>query len=417
MKIFVSDLPKRAANKNFIVSLFSDCGKIDPKGITIYQNKYKQDDSSHNFSAFVTFRTKEEAMKAKTKYNYYKIDDVPIQIIFSDDETRQIRQSGRGFVSFSIIDPSMDEKQLEDMLSVYGEIIYLKINRKFQNAYVQFRTTENIMKIKRDFEGKTINGREIYIRSYKNNDHNSFEFITTCYISNIPTSINTDDDLKCLFTPYGKVISSKVVKNKYFKRNVGIGFVTMETEEQANLAISKINGIILDGNYIYCGHYMSQRERISYQNKKYDERKQKRNEKEKKEMRKVFISNLDKNITKNDIKYIVSDIGVIDKIVFRECYGSVEFIKKEDAKRFIELSSFIFINGRQLRASYFQSGYDYYSDRSEENLNTFLTLLSNNNQNTEKITKCARFLSDIQIKYLLDNPQFINRWIEMCNLN
>ena len=52
----------------------------------------------------------------------------------------------------------------------------------------------------------------------------------------------TDDDLITAFEPYGTVVSANVLMNSATGENHGYGFVEMASEEEANAAISALNG-------------------------------------------------------------------------------------------------------------------------------------------------------------------------------
>lgn len=67
------------------------------------------------------------------------------------------------------------------------------------------------------------------------------------YVGNLEYSI-TEDDLKTAFE--GKGIKTKIVeiiKDKYTGRSKGFGFVSVETEEEAQKAIDSLNGQDLKG--------------------------------------------------------------------------------------------------------------------------------------------------------------------------
>jgi len=50
-----------------------------------------------------------------------------------------------------------------------------------------------------------------------------------------------DADLEQLFAKYGKVLSARVVTDKFSGRSRGFGFVEMETAEEAQAAIEGVN--------------------------------------------------------------------------------------------------------------------------------------------------------------------------------
>jgi RNA recognition motif-containing protein len=66
------------------------------------------------------------------------------------------------------------------------------------------------------------------------------------YVSNLPYSVN-DQALAQLFGGHGAVVSAKIVTDKMSGRSKGFGFVEMETEQEANTALEKLNGQDLNG--------------------------------------------------------------------------------------------------------------------------------------------------------------------------
>lgn len=57
----------------------------------------------------------------------------------------------------------------------------------------------------------------------------------------------TESALTDYFAQAGKVVSATIISDKYSGQSKGFGFVEMETEEEAKLAIEKLNGQNLDG--------------------------------------------------------------------------------------------------------------------------------------------------------------------------
>ncbi len=60
------------------------------------------------------------------------------------------------------------------------------------------------------------------------------------YVGNLSWSM-TDEDLLNLFTPYGSVLSSKILKDKMTGRSKGFGFVEMSDDESARSAIAGLH--------------------------------------------------------------------------------------------------------------------------------------------------------------------------------
>lgn len=69
------------------------------------------------------------------------------------------------------------------------------------------------------------------------------------FIGNLNFHIN-DDDLKQLFSPFGEVVSSRIILDQETGKSRGFGFVKMLLEEDAQAAIKKLEGFNLEGRYI-----------------------------------------------------------------------------------------------------------------------------------------------------------------------
>jgi RNA recognition motif-containing protein len=64
---------------------------------------------------------------------------------------------------------------------------------------------------------------------------------TKLYVGNLSYR-TTEDELKTLFSEIGTVESAKVITDKYTGQSKGFGFVEMSSNEEAQSAISKLNG-------------------------------------------------------------------------------------------------------------------------------------------------------------------------------
>jgi RNA recognition motif-containing protein len=69
---------------------------------------------------------------------------------------------------------------------------------------------------------------------------------TKLYVGGLPYS-TTEQQLSELFAPQGSVTSAKVITDKFTGQSRGFGFVEMSTEEEAQKAITALNGTQLDG--------------------------------------------------------------------------------------------------------------------------------------------------------------------------
>jgi len=66
------------------------------------------------------------------------------------------------------------------------------------------------------------------------------------YVGNIPRGA-TENDLRELFQAFGEIQSVSIIKDKFSGESRGFGFVEMPNKEEADKAISGLNGKDLKG--------------------------------------------------------------------------------------------------------------------------------------------------------------------------
>ena len=72
---------------------------------------------------------------------------------------------------------------------------------------------------------------------------------TKLYVGNLPYSTN-DEELKQTFSEAGNVVESAVIMERHTGRSRGFGFVTMDTQEEAEKAIELFNGKDMGGRVL-----------------------------------------------------------------------------------------------------------------------------------------------------------------------
>src|SRR5579863_2363251 len=60
------------------------------------------------------------------------------------------------------------------------------------------------------------------------------------YVGNLPFD-TSEDDLHQLFSAHGQIVSTKLITDMETGRSRGFGFVEMSTEDEAKIAIEKMN--------------------------------------------------------------------------------------------------------------------------------------------------------------------------------
>lgn len=69
---------------------------------------------------------------------------------------------------------------------------------------------------------------------------------TRLFVGGIPFA-TTEEELTAFFNQVGTVVGVQIVKDRMTNRSRGFGFVEYGTEEEANEAVAKLNGVELGG--------------------------------------------------------------------------------------------------------------------------------------------------------------------------
>lgn len=69
------------------------------------------------------------------------------------------------------------------------------------------------------------------------------------FVGGLPYSVDSEK-LKQLFTEFGGVYSAQVIVDRYSNQSKGFGFVEMQSDEEAQSAIQKLNDSEVDGRRI-----------------------------------------------------------------------------------------------------------------------------------------------------------------------
>lgn len=69
------------------------------------------------------------------------------------------------------------------------------------------------------------------------------------YVGNLNYATN-EDTLSSLFSQYGEVVSTSVIKDRNTQQSKGFGFVEMADESAADAAIATLNGKEVDGRRV-----------------------------------------------------------------------------------------------------------------------------------------------------------------------
>ena len=80
------------------------------------------------------------------------------------------------------------------------------------------------------------------------------------YVGNLSYEV-TDSDLQNMFTPHGAVQSAQVIMDRDAGRSKGFGFVEMENGDEAQAAITALNGHEVNGRALTVNEARPRQER------------------------------------------------------------------------------------------------------------------------------------------------------------
>ena len=365
--VYVGDLPmefnKRETiiTEDFLRNLFNELGNIVVNEIAI-KNREGRNGIPYAY-AFVKFQTREMAERVINELNYTKLENVPIRLCLADAETNKIRKSNTGNLFIKNLDPEIEVSQLHDAFANFGEIISCKIPTDYISqtqtyksrgyGYVQFRNPKDAEQACIDLKDAAINGRQVTIEPFcRRPKLNPEETFTNLYLKELPESIKTTEDLKGLVEPYGKIQSPFLPLDEE-KKPKGFGFCNMETHEDALAATEGLNGKEIDGKKLVCVRHQTRQEHL--QKLREISAKWRKSNYEKYKGRNLYIRGFNKDTTEDQLEEKFKQYGDIESLkIMRDEndnskeFGFVCFKNKDDAKKCIEGSVALMVNGKQV---------------------------------------------------------------------
>lgn len=179
------------------------------------------------------------------------------------------------------LSPNMDEAKLTEMFSKFGEIKTLKLvtpdddkNKSF--GLIDFVDHESAQKAVASLNDTEVDGVKVYVARaqskgerrkelQKKYEKSRSELLnkyqgTNLYIKNLDDTVD-NEKLQEIFAPIGTIISARVMLDQNGKSR-GFGFVSFTTPEEANKAITEMNGQIVSGKPLYV--VLAQRKEIRH---------------------------------------------------------------------------------------------------------------------------------------------------------
>eukprot|EP01138_Halocafeteria_seosinensis_P009584 gb/GECG01009794.1/.p1 GENE.gb/GECG01009794.1/~~gb/GECG01009794.1/.p1 ORF type:complete len:743 (+),score=129.45 gb/GECG01009794.1/:1-2229(+) len=336
---------------------------------------------------FLNFSSVQDAERVIETMNYTPIRGRPCRIMWSQRDPAK-RRSNVGNVFVKNLPPTIDSKDLHDTFSVFGNIVSCKVSTDPQGnskgfGYVQFETDEAAQEAIEEVNGVPWEDREVKVERYQPPEERSKEKLwTNVYVKDFPLEWS-EDDLRKMFEPYGKVTSSYIPKDKD-GNSQGFGFVNFETNDAAAKAVEELHGKPMDlkktttqkrkndkgeveevketvefQKPLYCGKAQTKEQRQRALKQKFEQ--QRLDRMNKLQGLNLYIRNLDESVTEDELREQFKQYGPISSVrVDRDqngrskLYGYVCFTNQEDAATAVQKCNGKLLKGKPLYVALWQ---------------------------------------------------------------
>lgn len=270
--LYVGDLVPDA-NEGLLFEIFNAVGPV--ASIRVCRDAVTRRSLGY---AYVNYHQMSDAERALDTMNFSMIKNKPCRIMWSQRDP-SLRRSGVGNIFVKNLHESIDNKQLYDTFSLFGNILSCKVVSDRETAgskgygYVHYETAEAANAAIEKLDGMLIDGQEVQVGHFVGrNQRPGQEDFTNCYVKNIPLDWD-DERLNKEFAAYGEIASASVSKGFRKKRkekkeekeegaedaeekdddakpeeeekkieSLGFGFVNFVEHDSAAAAVEGLNG-------------------------------------------------------------------------------------------------------------------------------------------------------------------------------
>jgi polyadenylate-binding protein len=235
--------------------------------------------------AYVNFHRVDDAERALNTMNFKQIRNRPCRIMWSHRDP-SLRKSGSGNIFINHLARQIDNKQLYDTFSIFGNILSCKVsvNAKRESlgyGFVHFETEEAARNAIERVDGKVIAGEKVSVSMFQSkkerNGGASAKQFTNVFVKNLPGEA-TKADVDAFFSKFGTITSSMVSPTKD-DATKAYGFVNFAAPEEASAAIEGAHGQEFQGRKLFVSRAQKKEEREKELRDRFEQLKQERQKK------------------------------------------------------------------------------------------------------------------------------------------
>ncbi|KAM9737284.1 polyadenylate-binding protein 1b [Menidia menidia] len=236
------------------------------------------------------------------------------------------------------------EAMLYEKFSPAGAILSIRVcrdmitRRSLGYAYVNFQQPADAERALDTMNFDVIKGRPVRIMWSQRDPSLRKSGVGNIFIKNLDKSID-NKALYDTFSAFGNILSCKVVCDENGSK--GYGFVHFETQEAAERAIEKMNGMLLNDRKVFVGRFKSRKEREAELGARA------------KEFTNVYIKNFGEEMDDEKLRELFSKYGnamsirvMTDDSGKSRGFGFVSFERHEDAQKAVDEMNGKEMNGK-----------------------------------------------------------------------
>ncbi|XP_013209562.1 polyadenylate-binding protein 1-B-like, partial [Microtus ochrogaster] len=212
--------------------------------------------------------------------------------------------------------------------------------RSLGYAYVNFQQPADAERALDTMNFDVIKGKPVRIMWSQRDPSLRKSGVGNIFIKNLDKSID-NKALYDTFSAFGNILSCKVVCDENGSK--GYGFVHFETQEAAERAIEKMNGMLLNDRKVFVGRFKSRKEREAELGARA------------KEFTNVYIKNFGEDMDDERLKDLFGKFGpalsvkvMTDESGKSKGFGFVSFERHEDAQKAVDEMNGKELNGKQI---------------------------------------------------------------------
>ncbi|CAK9178648.1 unnamed protein product [Ilex paraguariensis] len=247
-----------------------------------------------------------------------------------------VNSGGNQFVAIYVgdLEVNVTDSQVYDLFNQLGQVVSVRVCRDLASGrslgygYVNYSNPIDAARALEVLNFTPLNGKPIRIMYSYRDPSIRRSGAANIFIKNLDKAID-HKALHDTFSTFGNILSCKVATDSS-GQSKGYGFVQYGTDEAAQEAIEKLNGMLLNDKQVYVGPFVRKQEREM--------------DVDKTKFTNVYVKNLSESTNEEDLSKIFGDFGKITSVaVMRDvdgnskCFGFVNFENAEDAASSVEV--------------------------------------------------------------------------------